>query len=132
MSKIKEPVCSIKHFMVLTNQFVKIARRVIDDYEDSEYYDIMQYYADYRLKLQADVLLNRFKSSQHKTKICYETKIPHVVNNSFWLSYGLEKDGFKRSSNPTQIVFRIYCRIDGHRKKLLVRWVVPITWKNNE
>lgn len=126
-------VCSIKHFEVLTKKFSEIVKRVLDDYQDKDYYNLLYLYKEEPLDSQLNNIYFRFKSSMHKTKSAYKTTISDLTTSGdFWISYGFENDEFKRTSKPTRIVFRLYFRTTGIKKKLMVRWIIPVTWKNNE
>lgn len=126
-------VCSIKHFEVLTNKFNQIVRRVLDDYQDKDYYLLLALYRQDNLDGQLNNMYFRFKSNMHKTKSAYKTTVSDLTTSGdFWVSYGFENDEFKRTSNATRIVFRLYFRTTGIKKKLMVRWIIPITWKDNE
>lgn len=74
--------------------------------------------------LYSDNLLSTFKSNMFKTKSCFYGKLPSKKNAYFWFSYTFEDDKFKRTIEPIMITFRIYCKIGGYKKKLLVRWSV--------
>jgi methanogenic corrinoid protein MtbC1 len=110
MLKNKKPVCSIKHFEVLTKQFTKIATRVIHDYEYNKYYSVYNEFAETKLKNEVKLLLNTYKSNMYKTKSCYKSQVLSKHRNNFWVSYTFENDEFKRTENPTKIVFRLYTK----------------------
>lgn len=129
MLENKKPVSSIKHFEGLTKQFHKIAIRVIRDYEFHTYYGVFNEYIETKLDEQVNLLLKTYKSNMHKTKSCYQTQVQSKFRNSFWISYGFEDENYKRTGKPTRIVFRLYTKISFYKKKLLVRWVVPINWE---
>lgn len=125
MLENKKPVCSIKRFDGLTKQFSKIVRRVIHDNITESNYDIFMLYIEYYLNNQIDILLNTFKSNMHKTKSGQMIKL-FSSDHTFWLTYTFENDEFKRTSKSTNIVFRLFVKFEGGKKKRLVRWVVPI------
>lgn len=131
MSENKKPVCSIKRFEGLTKQFSKIVKRVIVDYRVEGNNILFDYYTIYHLDNQINMLLDTFKSNMHKTKSGQMLKL-FSTDHTFWVTYTFENDEFKRTSKSTNIVFRLYVKTDGGKKKRLVRWIVPINPVKNE
>ena len=127
MLESKKNYCSIKHFEVLLKQFKKITTRVVHDHEFEENYDLFSQFLNTDFNAHCDNLLSTFKSNMFKTKSCFYGKMASKKTANFWVSYTFEDNVFKRTANPNKITFRVFCRIGGYKKKLLVRWSVPLT-----
>lgn len=143
---MKKQICSIKHFERMLKQFGKKAcTQIINKilfvdkkYPDSEFLSISNFLGGYTDFCANDLeslflkLLNdQFKSNTFKTKsgvsIAYIDSVVEV-------NYTVEDENHNRLKSidsevwpdKKYITFRIYRKKT--RKKLLVRWSVPMTW----
>jgi hypothetical protein len=133
-----KPICSIKHFERLLKSFEKIA---YNQYENNNHItrsdaNIDDYLENltYGLKPRSVQILNKFKHNQYKTHSCFKDKSVRVNNVTFWVSYTVEDQKGKRVRGKdftnTNMVFKVFIQVDNHRKKRIIRWIVPMTWHN--
>lgn len=134
---IIKPICSIKHFKRMLISFRKIALNQINNNTKSSksFYDCYAVYIseeDNPLDYLCSKLLLRFKMNSFKTHSCF-CKCVDWNYNKLWVSYTVEDENKQRIKDKNfinkNLVFKIYVKIDVHRKKRIARWIVPMTWQ---
>jgi len=146
---MKIKICSVSHFERLCKSFWKNSFNFTQNesrlsvykgsFRDFYYGYPESYYGNFDLLLNK--LKNTFKHNPYKTSSKYNIEEYFYINNDllqgarlikFWISYTIEDENCKRVKDNNFkdkfIVFKIYTKVENHRKKRLYRWKVKMDW----
>lgn len=140
---IKKRICSVKHFERMLIYFKKTAIKQMlnNPHINIKYHDIINSFIltetlndDKSSQIDdcLESLLKTFKHNPYKSHSGFQKKDLMYTINSFWVTYTYETYDNKRIKNNDYsncyICFRIFMKIDSHRKKRVAIWKVKVNW----
>jgi len=131
----RQPICSIEHFERLMKFFHKITLKQITEVEaikrDKLIQLILCHFWEENLPKFEDKLIREFKCHQHKTRSGFMQTIPNKwmqKDITWYVSYTIERAGRRGLSSESFLVFRIFMKIDGCKKRRAIRVRVKTNW----
>ena len=131
---MRQPICSMGHFERLMKFFHKIARKQIlemDHPKDRLIQLILDHFWEEELPLFEAKLIREFKLHPHKTRSGFMEKIPNKwmqKDITWYVSYTVERNGRRGLSPESFLTYRIFLKIDGGKKRRVIRIKVPTNW----
>ena len=131
----RQPICSIEHFERLMKFFHKITKKQILEVEairrDKLIQLILDHFWEENLPSFEQKLINEFKGHQCKTRSGFMETIPSKwmgKNITWYVSYTVERAGRRGLTSESFLVFRIFMKVNGCKKRRAIRIKVKTDW----